>query len=196
MDGNSAPFRIYHMPRSHRTWVKARLRKALFHENLIDPRRLRGSTTSPVPYRIIVRRKYVRNRTIRSLIGATFQCREGGKKKKKKERGKRIIAREIIRDGRPSGSSTIGFIAIRWNNSFVYAFNAARRWYDDFSCSKKEQKKKSGMTHEFERVARISFHKGEEARSVESSTDTDRAETVFVWEEEKNGLAVINDSIV
>ena len=52
------------------------------------------------------------------------------------------------------------------------------------------------MTHELERVARISFHKGEEARSVESSTDTDRAETVFVWEEEKNGLAVINDSIV
>lgn len=65
-----------------------------------------------------------------------------------------------------------------------------------FHVSKKEQKKKSGMTHELERVARISFHKGEEARSVESSTDTDRAETVFVWEEEKNGLAVINDSIV
>lgn len=58
------------------------------------------------------------------------------------------------------------------------------------------KKNKRGMTHELERVARISFHKGEEARSVESSTDTDRAETVFVWEEEKNGLAVINDSIV
>lgn len=89
MDGNSAPFRIHHMPRSHRSRESRRaFEKPSSNENLIDPR-LRGSTTSYI--RISYNRKYVCNRK-------SNQCNFPMSRKKKK-RGKRtrIIAREIIR---------------------------------------------------------------------------------------------------
>lgn len=73
MDGNSAPFRIHHMPRSHRSRESRRaFEKPSFNENLIDPR-LRGSTTS---YIRAIENMYA----IASLISATFQCREKRKK--------------------------------------------------------------------------------------------------------------------
>lgn len=57
------------------------------------------------------------------------------------------------------------------------------------------KKKRDDAQVLFKRVSRFT-KETKKLGSVESSTDSDRRETVFVWEEEKNGLAVINDSIV